>query len=254
MVNGELKTPPALGAWADVDPGRHPFDPAEVAVALRMTAPPRPDWCRGGWTDESEVLGWVLRVGEALAEHFGSWAYRWFWVPDRIPHRGSVIDRIPMPAEVTAFVTHELAGWRRWLESLAGQFQQVARPNPGDGAVPGDLVAQWETAIARLITSVVARSSDGDDWQGPCHYVLQWFLTAKGVTPEEAWALIDEAIDDRFSTWAHLTVTDIGRISERLARAALDVLGVAAPARSDDWPDTWPQDWPSWRATNVSRS
>ncbi|HWS32562.1 MAG TPA: hypothetical protein VN408_07440 [Actinoplanes sp.] len=73
------------------------------------------------------------------------------------------------------------------------------------------------------------------------------------MPPAEAWKLADDATGGRFSTWAHLTVTDIGDISERLARAALDTLGVAAPVRREDWPDTWPRDWPSRRSTNLRR-
>lgn len=255
MANDESKTCPALATWTEVDPRQHPFDPADVAVALRMTAPPRPDWCQGRWTNESEVWGWVCQVSDALATHFGPWAYRWHWAPDRNAQGGWVIDRIPVPAEVLAFVTHELVSWRRWLESLAEQFQQLLpQLNPAQGAGPSDLVVQWEVAIAQLMTGIVAHSTEGDDWQGPCCRVLQWFLTANGVTPHEARELIDGALDERLSTWAYLTATDIGRISERLAQAALDALGAGTLGRSDNWPDTWPRDWPSWRATNISRS
>ncbi|MEV6300542.1 hypothetical protein AB0M02_14135 [Actinoplanes sp. NPDC051861] len=199
-----------LATWAEVDPRLHPFDPAEVADALRMTAPPRPEWCDGGWVSESAVWEWVSSVGAALATRYGAWAYRWHWAPDAGVR---VIDRLPRPAEVPAFVTDELVKWRRWLESLDDQFQRL-RPEPGDP------VESWEVAIAQLMTRVVARSTGGDDWQRPCGLVLRWFLTENGVPAHEARALVDDAIDERFSTWAYLTVTDIGDISERLARGA----------------------------------
>ncbi|GAB3974196.1 hypothetical protein [Plantactinospora veratri] len=256
MADDGSRRPPALLTWAEVDPARHPFDPTGLPAVVRATVPappPRPDRRAGRCSGESEAWDWVDAVSTALADRYGSWAYRWYWGPGEGERLGWIIDRIPPPVEAPVFVADTLLVWRRWLESLAERFDRfLPLLDPAEAAGAGDIVAAWEAAIAHLMTTTVAPTVDNDGWPGWCRQVLRWFLTATGVPAEHAEALVDGAVDDRFDNWVPLTAADIGDVAERLTRDVLGSTGSGAPARTHTWPDTWPQDWPSWRATNTA--
>jgi hypothetical protein len=233
---------PDLASWAEVDPARYPFDPAEVPALVQELVP----------AGQSPACAWIDAVGEVLAEHYGPWAYHWYWGPGEDERLGWITDRIPAAAEAPAFVAESLAVWRRFLESLAERFDRFLRfldLVPRDA--PGDVLAAWEAVIAQVMTTVIARVVDDDGWQGWCRRALRWLLTAAGVPAGQAQAMVEAVIDKRFDHWAPVTATFIGEVAERLARQVLDPAATMLVARIDNWPDTWPQRWPSWRATNT---
>jgi hypothetical protein len=254
MGSSESKQPPALATWAEVEPARFPFDSREMPGVLRtiLVSLPLPERPEDQPLPASVAWDWVCAVGDALAGHYGPWAYHWDWGLDQFERAGWVLDRIPEPAEAPAFVARNLVAWRGWLETLAGLFDELQpQLNPERAGDSYDVVAAWQLAIARLMKLVDARTVDGDDWQGWCRRSLQWFLTANDVPAEQAQALVSRAIGARFETWRYLTETDIVSVSEQLAKDALVALGVEVPPRTENWPDTWPHNWPSWRATNT---
>lgn len=257
MADDELRQPFLLETWAEVDPARYPFDPAEVPMVVRTMLPPFPRQTSGN--DRSggkpEFWSWVEAVGVALSDRYGPWAYRWYWGgPGASERLGWIGDRIPTQAEAPALVVDSLLIWRRWLESVAERFDQLLSTlEPVPNANPGDAAVAWEATFAQLMMAAVAPVVDNDGWQGWCRRVLRWFLTAAGMPVEEAEALVEGAVDKRFDQWVPLTAADINDIAERLARDALSVGGVVWVCRDDTWPDTWPQGWPTWRATNVGR-
>ncbi|MFI6068859.1 hypothetical protein ACIA47_26820 [Micromonospora sp. NPDC051227] len=247
---------PLLATWADVDPARHPFDPVEMSVAVRALVPPplpRPAFRDGGWVGESEAFAWVDSVSVLLSDRYGQWAYRWHWGPVEREQLGFVTDRIPTPAEAPAFVADSLLAWRRWLESLAERFDHIL-PSLDAAQTGGaaDVVAAWEAAVAQLMTFVAAPVVDDDGWQEYCKITLRWFLTATGIPPDRAQAMVDGALE-RFGWWPPLTAMEISEVAERVARDVLNPGGIATVARVDSWPDTWPHGWPSWRATNTGK-
>ncbi|MFF0467950.1 hypothetical protein ACFYPX_11075 [Micromonospora zamorensis] len=245
---------PPLATWADVDPARHPFDPVEMAVAVRALVPPPPPppaFRDGRWIGEAEAFAWVDSVSVPLSDRYGQWAYRWYWGPVEREQLGFVTDRIPTPADAPVFVADSLLAWRRWLESLAERFDYLLpslEPTRAVGAA--DVVAAWEAAVAQLMTFATAPVVDNDGWPGWCQLTLRWFLTATGVPPEQAQAVVDGALE-RFGWWAPLTAVAIDEVAERVARDVLNPAGTVPTGRIDDWPDTWPHGWPSWRATNT---
>lgn len=257
MANDGSAKPPALAAWAEVDPARYSFDPVELRVTVRRmvpSPPPQPVWRNGEWVGNSEAWAWLDAVSVALSERYGPWAYRWYWGgPGESERLGWITDRIPGPAEAPAFVADSLLAWRRWLDSVAERFNQILpQLDPTQAAEPGDIVAGWEVAITNLMTTAVALTVDNDHWQGWCRRVLQWLLTAAGVPVQRAEALVNGAVDKRFDGWVSLTTADISDVAERLTRDVLRPSGIIPTAGSSDWPDTWPHGWPSWRATNTS--
>ncbi|GIH11584.1 hypothetical protein Rhe02_96510 [Rhizocola hellebori] len=233
---------PDLTTWAQVDPARYPFDPADITAVVRAVAPAPES------AGESQTLAWVDAVSLALAQRYGPWAYHWYWTPGEHERWGWIGERIPVPAEAPAFVAESLQAWRRFLESLAEQFNRFLRSLP---LKLDELLPAWEAAIAQVMTTVIAHIVDADSWQGWCRRALRWLLTAAGVPAEHAQALVDVALGKRFDHWVPVTATIIGEVAERLARDLLDPTGIMLVARIDNWPDTWPQRWPSWRATNT---
>lgn len=221
MGNGR---PPALATWAEVDPARHPFDPAGVPAVVRTMALPPP-------RREPEDWPWVDAVGAALSERYGPWAYCWHWTPGESDRLGRVTRRVPPPAEVPAFVADSLLAWRRWLEDLAELFDRLLPlPDPARSAGPGG-VATWEAAVAQVVRTVIAPVVDGDGWQGWCRRVLQWFLTAAAVPADSAAALVDGAIEKWFDDWVIPTTAIVDDVAERLARDAFGLGGTATPQR-----------------------
>ncbi|MEV4656104.1 hypothetical protein [Micromonospora sp. NPDC049301] len=167
---------------------------------------------------------------------------------------GWVADRVPTPDRAPAFVAESLLAWRRWLESLAERLDQILPSLDPERAVgAAEVAAAWEAAIGKLMMFTVAPVADDDGWQGWCELVLRWLLTATGVPPQQALALVEGAFGKRFDNWVPLTATDIGDIAERITRGVLSPAAIVPASRVDNWPDTWPQGWPSWRATNTGR-
>jgi hypothetical protein len=249
MVNDGSRRLPAIASWAEVDPARYPFDPVDVPVVVRTMVPappPRPAWREGRSVGGPEALAWVDAVGVALSERYGPWAACWYWTPGQCDRLGSITDRMPTPAEAPAFVADSLLVWRRWLETVAERLDRFLPVlDPVQAARSGDVVAAWEAAIAQVMMTVIAPIVDDDGWQGWCRRVLQWLLTAAGVPAEQAQALVDGAVDERFDYWVPPTAAVVGEVAERLARDVLGSVGMVPVARTDSWPDTWPQDWPS---------
>jgi hypothetical protein len=246
--------PPDLSSWAEVDPARYPFDPAEVTELVHEVVVGELGSIRCGDRAgrSTRAWAWIDAVGEVLSRRYGPWAYHWYWAPGEQERLGWITDRIPTPAEAPAFVAESLQAWRRWLEELAGRFGPFLRSLVEVHAAGiGDALVAWEAAIAQVMTTVIAGVVDDDGWQGWCRRVLRWLLTAAGVPAQRAEAMVDRAIDKQFDSWVPVTASVIGDIAQRLARYVLDPAGTMLVSRPDDWPDTWPQHWPSWRATNT---
>ena len=234
--------PPTMSSWAEVDPARYPFDPIKAAASM-PTMPPG--------LGQSAPWVWRDAVGAELSERYGPWAYFWDSSPQG-RQRYDWIRRFPAPADVPAAVADSLRTWRRWLERIAERFDEfLPLLDRAENAGPADLAATWESAIAAVTRTVVASVVDEDYWPGWNRTVLQWFLTATGVSVEQARVLVDTAVDRRFDGWALPTAVDLAILAERLTRAVLDARGTA-PEVAGEWPDTWPQNWPTWRATNTT--
>lgn len=238
------RTPPPLATWAEVDPARYPFDPAEVPALVRPVLPA---------AGESEPWGWAHPVSAVLSDRFGPWAYHWCWGPGAWEQWGWILRQAPPSDEAPALVAGALLAWRRWLERVAERLDRfLPSLDPAEAAGPDELAVAWESAVADLIRITVAPVADADGWAGWCRRVLQWLLTATGVPAQEAVAMADRAVDRRFDYWVFPTAADVVDIAERLTRDVLDRAGTAPAAIPDNWPDTWPQNWPTWRATNTT--
>jgi hypothetical protein len=174
--------------------------------------PARPVWRDGRSVGNAEAWAGVDAVGAVLSGRYGPWAYYWHWGgPGESEHLGLIVRRIPARSEAPAFVAESLVVWRRWLDSLAERFDRfLPLLDPAHESEPADLVAAWEAAIAHLMMAAVAPTVDPDGWQGWCHRVLRWFLTAAGVPVDRATALVDDAfVGQRFDFWVPLTAADI---------------------------------------------
>ncbi|MER7334190.1 MULTISPECIES: hypothetical protein [unclassified Micromonospora] len=260
----------SLAGWADVDPARHSFDPAGAPAIVRSLAPPVPAVPLAAqdaaWPDDhaarEDAFQWNMAMTDALVGHYGAWAYGWHWSLGVDDYVGELVGRwdfwAPIstsPAETLLLVADALVEWRRWLENLAERFDRFL-PRLQGVAEQGEIVAVWETAIAHLMTTTVARVEDEDGWQAWCARVLTWFLNAAGVPEQRSAALVNRALGARFDGWVRLSVADVADVAERLAREVAGLASGGIPRAGqggDDWPDTWPDGWPSWRATNLPR-
>ena len=258
-----------LNRWAQVDPTPHPYDPAAALDGVRRLAPPVPPAAPAfpslrpsdpvAWDAYQRAcqqsLEWNTAMTEALVREYGPWASGWGMAPHATWDCWAPF--VTSQDETVALVAEQLTRWRRWLEGAADRFGRLLPSlDAAAAAGPDDAVAAWEAAITELLTATVAWVEDDDGWQGRCHRVLTWLLTAAGLPEERSVTLVNQALGSRFDGWVRLSAADVADIAEHLAR---DVVGprygaFAGPGQGgDDWPDTWPDGWPSWRATNRAR-
>ncbi|MEU8331295.1 hypothetical protein [Micromonospora sp. NPDC048839] len=255
MADDGSSSPPRLATWAELDPARYPFDPVEMSVAVRALLPPPPPQPTrdDGWVGYPEASAWVASVGVLLSDRYGPWAYYWYWAPRENAQLGFVTDRIPTPTDAQTFVADSLLAWRRWLESLAERLDHILPSlDPARAGDAVEVVAAWEAAVVQLMMFAVAPVVDNDGWLGWCENTLQWFLTAAGKPPDQAQALVNDAVGGRYDHWVPLTAAEVNDVAERISRGVLSLTGTVPAGRVDNWPDTWPHGWPSWRATNTS--
>jgi hypothetical protein len=242
MADRETGTPPSLATWAALDPARYPCDPAEVPELISSVPPA---------VEQSDLRVWTGAVSVVLSARFGPWAYYWTWAPE--PRDSwDWFNRFPPSAEAPVLAAELLLSWRRWLEGIAERFDRLRPLVDPAAAGPDDLAVTWESAIAELMRTAAAPVADDDRWAGSCRRVLEWFLTATGLPPGPASALVDDAVDRRFDYWVPLTEVIVLDVAERLTRGVLDRAGIAPAGIPDNWPDTWPQGWPGWRSTNTT--
>ncbi|WP_127502353.1 hypothetical protein [Actinoplanes solisilvae] len=241
MAHDRSSTPPRLRSWAEVDPGRYPFNPTAVPVLIQTVTPV---------AGRSDLSAWTEAVSVVLSDRYGPWAYRWYWAPEVWQQGWNWITSFPAPAEAPALAVDALLTWRRWLMRIAERFDEYL-PLLDPNAEPGDLTAAWESAIAELMRLAVAPMSDDGSCRGQCRRILEWFLTAAGVPEETAASLVNSAVDVRLD-WRTPTAAEVVDVAERLTRDVLELDGIASTVVTDTWPDTWPQNWPVWRAMNTA--
>ena len=127
--------------WADVDPGRHPFDPATVLDVVRAAAPAggvlapyvyRPGRPFDGAADRARWY-WQREMTAALVEHYGPWAVGWTAEMGGRTADGALTvrwsgarDSITTPEETLRAVAGALVDWRTFLEDLNALFARHA--------------------------------------------------------------------------------------------------------------------------------
>ncbi|WP_405490609.1 hypothetical protein [Streptomyces sp. NBC_00096] len=205
--------------WSDVDPARHPFtwdDGEEAAVTAHLSPlvpPPDADWqLRSRFADGA---------GEYLSSRYGPWAYGWNWSMGEGDWDGGVVwswccgsHSLRESQEVPGKVVAALLEWRGWLEDLAERFGYLAPP---EGATPEERSWHLERATVRLVTMVADRTQTESGWYTHCAQVLGWFLSSTGLGPDQAAALVQQAIGGRFESWTSPRRTVIEAVGEDLA-------------------------------------
>jgi hypothetical protein len=244
--------------WADVDPGRHPFDPDTVLDVVRALAPaggvPAPyryNPVRGfDRAADDARWAWQRAMTVALVEHYGAWACGWNAEMAGRTADGTLTlrwsgarDSITTPQETLGAVAGALVDWRAFLEDLAGLFARHL-PLPVE---PRAAFVAWEATAASLVATVAARSGADEHWYAVCTLALKWFLAVAEVPGEDHDALVDAAIGGRFWSFVSPLGAEVADAAESLAAALTGI----TPPPADAWPDTWPQDWPSWRSTEL---
>ncbi|CAN3985695.1 Fic family protein [Kitasatospora purpeofusca] len=218
---------PADLTWHEVDPDRHPFDPASVARVVRSLGPARKVPSRPDPEVDTAGVSWARDVAKpwsdamthVLVEHYGRWAAGWRWSLGEGDLDGGPVGSwccashsITTPEETVDRVVAALCEWRGWLEDLAEWFEAY----PLD---PETLLAdriRWERAARNLILQVADRTGAESGWYGHCLQVLGWFLGRWGVAPEPAARLVRQAVGGRFSSWTAPDTALAEDIAERL--------------------------------------
>lgn len=233
--------------WPEVDPARHPFDPAEAHEVVRALAPPvpaPPHWVGYQLAGREEAERWRQLVSHALVDRYGRWASGWCWSVGEGDYDGGPVDSwccishsIGDADETLAAVADSLVEWRRWLVDLADRFARFL-PLPDSSA--DDLVVAWEVAVAQLVTMTVDRTRGDGGWYSHCAQVLTWFLTAAGVAEQCHAPLISHAIGGRFRSFVEPTGVEVTDVAERLAQAIVGrkPTDVRIAGGADDWPSS----------------
>ncbi|MGY0004036.1 hypothetical protein [Micromonospora sp. I033] len=217
--------------WVEVDPERHPFDPATAPDVIRslppadaVPAPAERTALRYEAGDE-----WADAMSFAILHRYGRWATGWRYNVGEGDIGGGPVGAwccprhsITTPEATLTVVADALREWRAYLEDLTERFGRFL-PLVTDPAQPGDTVLDaWERAVANLVTVVVDRTGAESGWEHHCRQVLGWFLTAAGVPAARHERLIDAAIGGRFASWVTPSNLVIGEVAERLAADVTD--------------------------------
>ncbi|WP_436771946.1 hypothetical protein [Yinghuangia sp. YIM S09857] len=189
--------------WDDVDPARHPFDPATVAGVID-----------GLPTD---------RFTRALVDRYGRWAAGWAWTRN---NSGGPVTVWCCWAHPRGGLSHAelveaaLTEWRTWLEALASRFEALAPPL----GTPRERSASWEHAVTVLVTDVVERTGASEMWHAHGTLVLDWFLAHQGVPAKRRGPLLDKAIRGRFADWNKPDPELLADVARRVAAAAEEAI------------------------------
>ncbi|SHI44178.1 hypothetical protein SAMN05421803_101231 [Nocardiopsis flavescens] len=215
-------------SWAEVDPARHPFDPAAAPAAVRglepaartPARPPGPvvDPAFAAWSfDVARV--WIDDLTAALVERYGRWATGWRWGTDEADVGGGPVrawccpaDSVHTPPQTLERAAAALCEWRAWLEELAERFDRY----PLDAPRARDRRHVRERAVGHLVNAVVERTGADDAWYGHCSVVLTWYLTRWGEDPGTASVRVREAIGGRFESWIGPAPGQVDDLARRL--------------------------------------
>lgn len=237
--------------WDEVDPARHPFDPASATQVVRSLGPARcipsqpdvsiADSAMNVWSWEV-ARPWADAMSHALVERYGRWAVGWRWSQGEGDFDGGPVgnwccmrDSITTPPETLAQVVTALCEWREWLESLAGWFETY----PLDPESVEEQRILWECAARNLIRHVVDRTGCESGWYGHCDQVLTWFLSRWGVAPDVARDMVRRAIGGRFESWTGPDTVLIEDVVERLALSVRPHTGARPAAVAPDHLRRW---------------
>ncbi|MDW4914510.1 hypothetical protein [Streptomyces californicus] len=234
--------------WGDVNPALHPLDEAALADTVRSLGPARrvptrPDIPFAGpamseWS-HGEARSWADAMSYALVDRYGPWTLGWRWAHDEGDFDGGPVghwccprDSVTTPDETLDRVEAALREWREWLEFLARCFDTY----PLELADVDEQRILWERTARSLILHVVDRTGCGSGWYGHCRQVLTWFLDHRGVAPDVAGDLVDQAIGGRFHSWTGPRTPVVDDIAERLA-LSLEPADARVPALAAAPPD-----------------
>ncbi|MDG4857882.1 hypothetical protein P8605_06895 [Streptomyces sp. T-3] len=207
--------------WADVDPGRHPFDLDEQAAhqLAVLVAPLLPD------TETVDAVPWPLAaLTEFLVQRYGRWACGWNWSIGEGDLDGGVVGAwccaahtVTTPEATAPLAVEALCEWRSWLDELRQRFIDLAPPTD----IPAVSVDswRWEKACTRLVTLVADRTEAESGWYGHCMQVLHWFLASHGIPEERAKHIVENAVGGRFDSWMAPDATVVDEVSTRFAQA-----------------------------------
>ncbi len=241
--------------WGDVNPALHPLDEAALADTVRSLGPARcvptrpdipfADPAMSEWS-HGEARSWADAMSYALVDRYGPWTLGWRWAHDEGDFDGGPVghwccprDSVTTPDETLDRVEAALREWREWLEFLARCFDTY----PLELADVDEQRILWERTARSLILHVVDRTGCGSGWYGHCRQVLTWFLDHRGVAPDVAGDLVDQAIGGRFHSWTGPRTPVVDDIAERLALslepadARVPVLAAAPPDHLRRWLD-----------------
>lgn len=222
---------PRLLTWAEVDPARHAFDPAQAPAVIQSLPPAAQVPLRPSGDDgDPDVLAWSNDVGhpwaeamsQALVNHYGRWACGWRWGWGESDLDGGPIstwccprDSMSTPDATLTVVSTALLEWRSWLEYLGEQFDRfLPLPPEATDAVVLDV---WEHAVAHLVTEVVEQTGADSGWYTHCQQVLGWFLSAAGIPTPQHDQFINDAIGGRFHSWTEPEPPLVADVAQRLA-------------------------------------
>lgn len=209
--------------WVEVDPTRHPYDPAGVADLIRPRVPHGPPA-----PNTPNPYDWLEHVTRDLCARFGPWACGWRWArADGGPVTAwccpshSQADR----DETTIRIVTALGEWRAWLESLERTFADLApAPRADDLAV----LAAFERAAAELMTVVLERTLAEDAWYSHAQQVLAWYLE-RALVPDPG-PLVEAAVNGRFRSWIAPDAATQAAVARDLGHEA----ATRATTRDDD--------------------
>lgn len=226
--------------WEDVDPRRHPFDPARArAIAERVVPPfaPQLPATRDRIHEDPAQTRCEEALELALIEGLGAWAAGWNWAASEPGGGGPVnawccgrdsILREGEPVEATiARVVAAVSEWHAFLEELSemqASLSAEVKGLPGEDAV--------ELVASRYVPLVIARTRAEDAWYGTYRRVVRWHFQALGHDDERITQTLRAVTSGRFQSWVEPTDEVIAEVSAALGLQLAPLLA-EPPAQAD---------------------
>lgn len=210
--------------WRDIAPGKRDFDEvlATQIVFELLRDFPHEQLERHGYYFLESCLD------QLLVQRFGIWLCGWRSSEDGGPVQSQLNPEAPLDVQTLTVLT-AVREWRSFLETVDHVIEQLPL------TVDRYLANSIETAAARLLPIVLARTKAQDSWYNTWALSLNWYLEAQGFGDRRTRALVERIFRQGFDSWTTPTTLQ----SKDVCRSLGESLSTLGRPQQVDVPERW---------------